>query len=462
MFNFRLKYRQHRYFTGFLTTILLIMDIVQPGTAQTIKAKPMKLTGSHSDNSNYAVHFISYHDFPYQKKWRHEHIQGCFRLKSPGGRNYLRCKEQTNLIRSKKQLDIFLNEQKQTGHVNLHTPDNERAYIISITESGQKRTTENTDNMLSVLKTSALKTSVSNTFVSGTFMHHVMAVKKYTFKTATGNREKITVTPQHRFYVLNKRQFIPIKNITPTDRLITSSGKTASLIHTECYPEKSCKSDRPIAVYNIETNRKHTYFAGKNRILVHNGCSRLAGAVHTFKRMLSNRSYSNSRELVAHKFHHKIMTNDEIGRITVVSKYIDTSRDGNTIQAKAITDFMEHKIVIWEVYKDPEFNFFASDIVKHQFHLAHDNYFLPFNINRATQLIAPRIMDAHTLNLLKFYKTGTPEFTAAALTTPWGKFINHLTTDLYWEITSIDYRPPVTGIARSLRFLLRETEPLMR
>ena len=452
MFNFGLRYGQYLYLIFFLTVILLITDTVKSGTIQAVKTKPLESTTSYSANENYAVHFISYHDFPYQNAWGDKHIQGCFRLKSSGRRDYLRCREQTNLIRSKKQIDIFLDEQKRTGHVNLHTPDNEHAYIISTTAFSQINTAEKTGNMLS-----ALKTSVANTFVSGTFMHHVMAVKKYTFKTAGGNKEKIMVTPQHRFYVLNKHQFIPIKSIAPTDRLITSSGKTVSLINTECYPEKNCKLDRPIAVYNIETNNKHTYFAGKNRILVHNGCSRPTGAVQIFKRMFSNYAYPHSKELVSNKFHHKLMVNNEAERITAVSKYIDTSRDGKLIRAKAITDFMEHKIVIWEVHKDPECSFFASDIIRFQIDSMINTYSPPFHFDQTTQLIVPRIMDPHTLNILRFYTTGTPEFTAAALTTPWGKFVNHLTTDLYWTITSVEYRQPITGMARSLRFLLRDS-----
>ena len=110
--------------------------------------------------------------------------------------------------------------------------------------------------------------------MTGVFKRHVNNVNSYTFKNLfTGNTETIHATPNHLFYVKNRRRFVALNEITPTDELLNLSGHQMRLL---CPKGKKMhcgiiwqKFNIP-AVYNLEAYKEHEYFAGNNEIYVHN------------------------------------------------------------------------------------------------------------------------------------------------------------------------------------------------
>ena len=421
---------------------LFITLFLTTGTVSTVSsAKPTRATEKklfilkthYPDNIQYNIHFIYYHDFSWRTTWQHINIQGCHQFKSSRKISVLRCKEQVNLVRSGKLINALLHRQNKTGHVNLNV--SRHAYIVAVTEYYKKNKSEHTDNTISV---------------SGTFMHHVMDTKEYTFRTSQGTTEKITATPQHRFYVLNKQQFLPIKNISSTDLLITSSGKTAHIIYLECHRKKIYKINKPTTVYNIEINNKHTYFVGKNNILVHNWCSKI------IRQMIIGRpTFSKKSALTVQKFSHKLTTNYKMERVIVSSKYVHTTQEGTVLKANIMTGFMEHKILILDAYKDTELNFFASDIARLQLQLATEAYPFPFDIHRQTKIIIPSIIHQQTLQKLEEQIPRTEKFLEVFLHTPCGKYLRYFTQGLNWQIISADYTNYSNGPAKSLTLYVR-------
>ena len=112
--------------------------------------------------------------------------------------------------------------------------------------------------------------------VTGTFTRYTTNIKTYLFKSAKAHSlSSINATPEHAFYTVNRRAFIPISKITPMDTLINSQGEKLRLV---CSNGRVRNCGTPyghrqlMPVYNLEVNRSHHYFAGKNHILVHNGC----------------------------------------------------------------------------------------------------------------------------------------------------------------------------------------------
>ena len=415
------------------------------------------MTGIYSDTDNYEIHFIYYHDFPYQSRWKHRTIQDCFRFKSPDNRDTLRCREQTNLVRSGKLIKELLNEQKETGHVNLNrynnemNTDNNRAYIISITPFSQK-------NQAGYVSGNTLP-------VSGTFLHHVMNAKQYAFKDAHEVTEKITATPQHRFYLLNKRKFIPVKSVSSTDLMITSSGKVMHLADSKRYHLNAGNLKKPILVYNIETNNKHTYFVGKNKILVHNTCS---GLSRTLKQMFNWRSRSvaairykstaRSRLSAIKKFNHEATYNPDTKSIVVVSKYTDSFVDGAPRKSEFITAFGEDTVTLLKANKQPGMDYYASDIIKSQYEMVNRNYFPEhFNNNKVVAISIPYIINPATVNMLKDVESNTPEFRNSFLQTRCGKFAQHVAGTMNRKIISAGYSNSASSLVRSIRILLQTT-----
>jgi len=110
--------------------------------------------------------------------------------------------------------------------------------------------------------------------VIGKFKRYASDVRTYRFKDTEGHIETINATPNHPFYVQNKQAFIPISEVSATDQLLMESGKQVHLI-CESEKKKACgqqynHNSKPVVVYNLEVYRKHTYYVGQKKILVHN------------------------------------------------------------------------------------------------------------------------------------------------------------------------------------------------
>ena len=110
--------------------------------------------------------------------------------------------------------------------------------------------------------------------VTGVFITHSFKVKEYQFKNmGTGHTSKIRATVSHPFYTENSGSFVPVFNLTSTDHLINNKQETIQLLcqgsHiTHCGTMVS--GSLPTRVYNLETYKQHTFYAGDEKIFVHN------------------------------------------------------------------------------------------------------------------------------------------------------------------------------------------------
>ena len=192
-------------------------------------------------------------------------IDGCSKI--TGQLHKLICREEVQLIRPKKLADTWSKKQYQQGHIDLTLKEagikHAKAHIISITSFIPKLTG---------------KGAITQQ-VTGIFKRHALNTVYYTFKDiSTGEISGIHATPSHGFYLKNRRAFLPVGDITEKDTLITSSGNHVKLVNHRAGTGETCDNitNIPVWTYNLEVLEKHVYFAGSDRILVHNTC--LCGA----------------------------------------------------------------------------------------------------------------------------------------------------------------------------------------
>ena len=216
------------------------------------------------------VDLAYFKDFSYPDAQSIPHVHGCFLLKESVHNHskgvLLRCREHMRLLHSSKQIILWRREEKCRGFISLQSGNHYiKAHIVSL----KSHLSLNDD-------THYLQTSTTG-MVTGVFISHVVSANTYTVKNRqTGLTSLIHVTPLHRFYVVNRHAFIPIKNIVSTDILEDSEGRSMQLI---------CDTDRknncgtsyntgiPTEVFNMEVHGRHTYFVSGANVLVHNMCN---------------------------------------------------------------------------------------------------------------------------------------------------------------------------------------------
>ena len=257
-------------FAGYLLMMAGIMQV----TAGNITSSK-KITGNK--NNTYPTHLkmikiVYFHDFPQSKKQNHSITDGCFStLTLPASGlplvSVLRCREYAYLLRPEATIKYWKTSQKRYGFIKFslsETGINQvDAHIISVTSAPVDKL--------------RLNHPEKNTqVVTGIFLRHSMNVKQYGFKKENINSiSTVNVTGNHRFYVANKHRFIAIKKIGPTDRLITDAGESIRVVchaNARSHCGKSYSPGEAVRVYNLEINRKHTYFVSRATILAHNSC----------------------------------------------------------------------------------------------------------------------------------------------------------------------------------------------
>ncbi|WP_018300958.1 Hint domain-containing protein [Fangia hongkongensis] len=112
--------------------------------------------------------------------------------------------------------------------------------------------------------------------VIGIFKRYAKTVNTYTFQDENGKVEQIHATPTHPFYVINKKRFIAIDELSSQDQLLSADGKEIQLVCpkgklSHC-GQRYNKDNKPILVYNIEVYQAHNYYVGNFKSLVHNIC----------------------------------------------------------------------------------------------------------------------------------------------------------------------------------------------
>ena len=224
-------------------------------------------TESHAANGPYAgapqvkLTLIYHHDIFCSDECRKQTIDGCSKI--TGQLNKLTCREEVQLIRPKKLADLWIKKQYQQGYIDLTLKEagieHAKAHIISIIPSVPGKLGKDSNAQ----------------WVTGIFKRHALNIADYTFKnTGTGKLSIIHATPNHGFYLKNRRVFLPVRDITEKDTLITVNGNSVRLVNSRANMGMigDRKTSIPVWTYNLEVWKKHTYFVGSDKILVHNAC----------------------------------------------------------------------------------------------------------------------------------------------------------------------------------------------
>ena len=216
------------------------------------------------------VDFIYYDNFPYKSSYANKTIADCKKASNSNSNSnkiaILRCTEHMHLLRPKTRVRQWQKEQKRQGWVPVTIKefgiDDVHGHITAI-----KPTSVNTTHL-------NIKQSHHSPVIA-TFVRHVLEVRTYTFKDLkTGKLSKVTATPNHKFYVANKKEFESIQAISSKDQLVSATGHQVQLVcgsdkENHCGTNYGVKGV-PVTVYNLEVYRQHRYFVGKEQLLVHN------------------------------------------------------------------------------------------------------------------------------------------------------------------------------------------------
>ncbi len=153
------------------------------------------------------------------------------------------------------------------------------------------------------------------------------------------NGETISATPNHPFYV-DKLGWQLAKNLLAGDVLALSNGEfvTVEWVQHEIL-------EKPVKVYNFEVEDFHTYFVGKNSVLVHNLCGNFekyykATSSNDYEQLISTgkilgtretfisptKGYSSNYDGVLVEFHVKNGTTKELTKIGFRDESVLTSQ----------------------------------------------------------------------------------------------------------------------------------------
>ena len=275
-----LEYTDLKYYL-YCLTIFVMHFIMQ------ITVTPAAYAGEHSTDNLPTVDITYFHDFPGQKKTTQHnapecYTPECFVLLNPSpvaglpALPVLRCKERIRLLRSHAVIQHWKKIQAQNGFIKFNLPEFGINHVkATVTEAISPPVNKTPSSVLRYMHTD---------IITGTFISHTANVKKYHFKEEkTGRTVSINVTDNHRFYVKNKHTFIPIKEISPNDQMITATGNGIRLL---CAKNKLHDCGQPYnagqitTVYNVETGHQHMYFAGDTAILAHNDCIRIQAKLY--------------------------------------------------------------------------------------------------------------------------------------------------------------------------------------
>ena len=110
--------------------------------------------------------------------------------------------------------------------------------------------------------------------VTGIFITHAPVVEQYKFRhISTGRISTIRATPDHPFYLQDSGSFVPIAQLSPANNLLNDKNEIIRIIrHEDHVTNRSARKYAflPAQVYNLEIYKKHAFYAGSEKILVHN------------------------------------------------------------------------------------------------------------------------------------------------------------------------------------------------
>ena len=207
------------------------------------------------------ISLVYYKDFPAQTIKNNVPVPGCIlKMNSDkSGRVLWHCLERTYLIRPLSQFALLRQKQHRLKF-------NSAAFNLNHTNT----------RIVSVhlLKKPPILSDNGYVPVTGIFVTHSFKVRQYQFKnTETGHISNIRATWDHPFYTEDSGSFLPVSMVSSANHLINNKHEILQLsCPASCTTHCGAMVSRslPAQVYNLETDKKHTFFAGAENIFVHN------------------------------------------------------------------------------------------------------------------------------------------------------------------------------------------------
>ena len=171
------------------------------------------------------------------------------------------CPAWVKILINKKQLLNWQQKQNKNGFINLYLPKigimHEQAKITKIKKVIKHKPTNKNQQL-----------------VTAVYMRYANVLKYKIKDINVGKADKITATPEHKFYEITYKKFMAISKLGSDNTITNASNHHLKIICTN-NRQNNCGT-APLnslqKVYNIRVDKAHTYFVGSMKALVHNGC----------------------------------------------------------------------------------------------------------------------------------------------------------------------------------------------
>ena len=211
---------------------------------------------------------ISYQkDFSYVSTYNKQHLPECteaFVFSGKKKSHVLRCLERIELLRPASLVEQWEYIQKENGYFLLTI---KALGIVDIHAHMQKIAGDTVHADL---------TPIAAGTVTGLSLRHVLNISEYTFENRqTGIRSTLIATPEHPFFEVNSREFIPVGMLSSHHRLLNDTNQKIKILCPGYHIDhcgKRINPIEPVRVYNMELHQKHSYFVSAAHIMVHNVC----------------------------------------------------------------------------------------------------------------------------------------------------------------------------------------------
>ena len=263
LFKGALRFLIVQFLLAALITQVITQVIAAPINGESFK----KNTDTSAASIRWSEITLTYNKEFISKVNSYEPIPGCFPVTSPSSEKMIvRCKEYIKVIRPDSMAGLWQHEQNIHGYIDLCSKIEGSGHI-------KARITKRVPVVLNL--PARVGSHVNSKLVTGLFIRHSTEVERYQFmENSSGQVTGISATSNHPFYVKSKKRFLPIRDISSEDRLMTKKGGQARLVTPEGNNESSASENQHkiTRVYDLEVMHAHTYFAGEASLLVHNSC----------------------------------------------------------------------------------------------------------------------------------------------------------------------------------------------
>ena len=348
--------------------------------------------------------------------------------------NTLRCEGHARLMRPADIIEQWLKEQNMHGYFLFTVKEfNMKAvhgHIISVS-----------NNKHHIFYRHHYNVNANANIVTGLFVRYTNQIKKYRFITVKKNKiSEIKATPNHPFYVVNKRAFIPISKINPTkDIMVNNKGESIRLLCLHGHV-KHCginyHHELLVPVYNLEIFNAHNYFVGKNRILVHNGY--LDKQIERLKQ-IPNGAEGNHDRATKELQDVKCVISAEVKSGTRTNKIECNSTyklpTGGYPLAKVNIVFFDNYWKITNVYRKKRLSFYANDLFRLTYLKALE--YAQFDITQPERIEISSIINNETIEIMAASNSGelsALEQMPIFYTTPLGKMMKRVLSDLNFQV----------------------------